>query len=175
MGDTTRRCPRDGVALAAVALATGEGATVDTCGDCGGFFLDKNELLRLTGDRRLNSVLRDEAGVQPAAIGCPACGTSMVREIVRVRDTEPDAIEALPVDGGRVAVDVCPGCFGLWLDRGELDILRARINRAPVEREGDGPRAVAVARQVRVTQARAAGRRFVWLDEAVHELARRYR
>lgn len=42
-------------------------------------------------------------------MNCPVCGQSL-REVER----------------SGVAIDICPGCKGVWLDRGELEKLIAR-------------------------------------------------
>jgi Zn-finger nucleic acid-binding protein len=55
---------------------------------------------------------------------CPRCETSTLREIDR--------------DG--VAIDQCPDCRGVWLDRGELEKL---VNRAVREIEDAEARAAA--------------------------------
>lgn len=179
-----RSCPRDHSTLQPLALKMGSGATIDECAECHGIFLDKNELAKLTGDRALNSYLRDDVGFDSdSQLICPGCGGVMDAETVHVDKTEPDA----PVQPGTtVVVDVCLTCFGLWLDKGELDVLRARANKAPVVRaagkDEELAKAVEVRRRLVVQEGGAQGRgvggavrrRFVWLDNAMDELVRRY-
>lgn len=110
-----RDCPRDRTPLVAKE-APGTRVTVDECPKCSGLFLDKNELAKLTGDRKLNEYLRDKVGDDSdSQLVCPACGGIMDAELV-----------------GEITVDVCLTCFGLWLDAGELDRLAARDKAAEV-------------------------------------------
>ncbi|MCP3919421.1 MAG: hypothetical protein GY711_28115 [bacterium] len=44
------------------------------------------------------------------AIACPACSTTMVKELVL-----------------NIIVDNCPSCHGAWLDGGELGVLRQAL------------------------------------------------
>jgi Zn-finger nucleic acid-binding protein len=48
-----------------------------------------------------------------AALACPSCSATLV-----------------PVDRSGVTIDACPGCRGVWLDRGELDKLVALEQQA---------------------------------------------
>lgn len=52
---------------------------------------------------------------------CPRCEGEVLEERVR--------------DG--VTVDICHGCRGIWLDRGELERLLARAGRADEERSAE--------------------------------------
>lgn len=116
-----RRCPRDGEQLARVNMKVGRGVEVDTCPQCAGFFLDRDEVRELTGDADLNEHLKEHAWpVAEHTLGCPACAGPM------------DATEA-----SGVVVDVCARCLGIWFDGGELPAVRAKSVRVPVQ---EGPR-----------------------------------
>lgn len=128
---SSRACPRDRAPLRAAARSEVLGATIDECGSCGGLFLDKKELFRLTGDHKLEESLRALGG-RDAGLACPACAGAMSAEDVVIRATEDGA--TLPAEGLRVTVDVCRSCFGLWLDAGEFETLRARVNYDDVVR-----------------------------------------
>ena len=150
----TRECPRDHTRLVAEKLAVrGPDVTIDRCPKCGGIFLDKNELARITGDVKLNAHLRDEVGHDSDTdILCPSCGGIMDGE-----------------DVGGATVDVCLTCFGLWLDRGELDTLKARPNAAPVE--------VTPEKAAEIGAARGRGKRrgvLAAIDRPFAEFVRRY-
>lgn len=166
-----RACPRDHEPLARETVAVrGPDVIVDRCPKCEGVFLDKNELLRITGDARLNAHLRDDTGYDSdSTLVCPHCGGIM------------DAEEA----AGAV-VEVCLSCFGIWLDKGELDALRSRPNAELVHhapsKAAELDKAVDVKRRLRVEEAKRQGRgaggfvrrRFLWLDDTLDEVVRRY-
>lgn len=115
-GLLVRECPRDRTLLAASKVAVfGPDVAIDTCPKCAGVYLDKNELGRLTSNGALNRWLRDKTGYDvDGALICPSCGGLM------------DLEHAHGVD-----VDVCLTCFGLWLDAGELEALKATKKGAP--------------------------------------------
>lgn len=110
-----RACPRDGTRLTLSRVAVfGPDVEVDACPRCQGVYLDKNELGRLVGDSKLNAYLRDMVGYDvDSQLICPSCGGLMDLEHVRGVD-----------------VEVCLSCFGIWLDAGELDALKASKGRA---------------------------------------------
>lgn len=41
-------------------------------------------------------------------------------------------IRLMPANRGQVAIDFCPKCWGVWLDRGELDMIirQSRMDEA---------------------------------------------
>jgi hypothetical protein len=71
-------------------------------------------------DRELVEKLKKEQGEaasQAALMHCPKCGTKLVTV------TQHD-----------VTVEECPSCKGIWLDRGELEILAKRENEGAIGR-----------------------------------------
>jgi Zn-finger nucleic acid-binding protein len=103
--------------------ATIAGMEVDLCPSCGGLWLDRGEL------ERLNRVPRDaveqlrfaltggeQAGVSPTQTACPAC---------------PGALQQVKL--GRVLIDYCEKCRGVFLDKGELDAAMAAVRGASVD------------------------------------------
>lgn len=86
----------------------GPDVKVDVCPQCHGLYLDKGEILRLTGNRPLHTFLTKYVGIDSdSQLVCPGCGGIMDLE-----------------DAAGVKVDVCIQCFGLWLDAGELEKLQ---------------------------------------------------
>jgi len=86
----------------------GPNLIIDRCRACGGIWLDKGELARLLGNRRLTDYLTKEIGTQSKSeLVCPSCGGLMDIEAA-------DEIE----------IDVCISCGGVWLDADELDKLK---------------------------------------------------
>jgi len=104
-----RDCPRDHTPLVEERRpALGPDVKVDACPKCQGVFLDKGEILRLTGNRALNHFLTKQVGIDSdSQLVCPADGGIMDLE-----------------DAAGIKVDVCLSCFGLWLDQGELEQLQ---------------------------------------------------
>jgi len=97
-----------------------EGVTIDACDQCGGEFLDADELGHIVRAheehftpelRRMVSQRQPEFGVSNEAagrsIGCPKCGSPM--EVINYCG-----------DSG-IYVDRCTFCGGFWLDADELD------------------------------------------------------
>lgn len=81
----------------------------DQCPKCQGLFLDENEIGRITGNSKLNTLLTRYVGLDSDSQRvCPACGGVMDGE-----------------DAAGTRVDVCLTCFGVWLDAGELEALQA--------------------------------------------------
>ena len=154
-----RACPRDHTRLVAEKVAVrGPNVTIDKCPRCAGVFLEKNELLRISGDFRLNKYLRDKVALDSdSQLVCPHCGGIMDLEQI-----------------AGVEVEVCLTCFGLWLDGGELEALKDRSNAAPIpltsEKRGE------IARGEKATKDRRGRLRspFADLDRAFGEFARRY-
>lgn len=113
------KCPRTSSAL--VALRIG-GVDTDVCEDCGGLWLDRQELARFEqpsdafGDalvahlRQFPAALLDHS----VRLRCPRHpGTVMLRR----RYSQRIAVE----------IDECPECGGLWLDADELGAIRDGI------------------------------------------------
>ena len=96
---------------------------VDLCPSCGGLWLDRGEIERL-GKTKSDEVdhLRQEltggaqAGFSETPTSCPAC---------------PGKLHEVRV--GRVMIDVCGQCGGLFLDRGELDAALAAVKGSSME------------------------------------------
>jgi Zn-finger nucleic acid-binding protein len=53
-----------------------------------------------------------EQGFRTERLACPNCGTPLVE-----------------IDRSEIMIDACPGCRGVWLDRGELDRLLDKERR----------------------------------------------
>lgn len=101
-------CPRDRTPLEEREHEIpGFNVWADHCPKCEGVFLDKNELLRLTGQKHINRQVTAALGVDVGSpLVCPADGGLMDDEHF-----------------GDVTLDVCLSCQGIWLDKGELESL----------------------------------------------------
>ena len=113
------------------------GITVDVCRDgCGGIWFDRAELQRLddkaeaAGESLLH--VNRRAGVPidaKAPRTCPRCaGVVMMRHCYSRRR--------------EVEIDECGGCGGIWLDDGELAVIRGQY-RTEAERRKDAHRGAA--------------------------------
>jgi Zn-finger nucleic acid-binding protein len=104
-------CPRCNEILDRLSVASVE---IDLCPGCSGIWLDKGELALLrerAGFRDLRELKQHCAGqrvVPPSSrnvqLACPSCAGTLSA-----------------VGMGRVLVDACDQCEGIWLDRGELE------------------------------------------------------
>ncbi len=102
--------------------ATFQGLEVDLCPKCGGLWLDRGEITQAAQlpDKelaRLRGLLRGSSGPPPVPTEnkgpCPACEGHLSEVML-----------------GKVHVDYCGTCHGIFLDRGELqdaiDAVRAK-------------------------------------------------
>lgn len=105
---------------------------VDECPGCGGLWLDARELERIeevvANDYKVQLASPDylpdrsyEMALQKSRpdICCPKCGQPMSKT-----ECHPTSM---------VLVDVCPGCAGLWMDRGEVQSLEVFFERMRLE------------------------------------------
>lgn len=113
-------CPACGNDLTAMDVA---GVQLDVCqGGCGGAWFDKHELLKmdepdesagdlLMGVERDETITVDHTGKRP----CPRCkGVTMMRHFYSLKH--------------EVEVDECASCGGMWLDQGELAMIRSQYS-----------------------------------------------
>jgi Zn-finger nucleic acid-binding protein len=145
----TRECPTHWKPLVARTVPVpGLDVKVDECPTCQGVFLDRGEVGRLTGNDQLNTYLTKHAGLDSdSARVCPACGMVMDME-----------------DCDGVRVDVCLSCFGVWLDHGELDALKAKAPGAfdPANFTPEKQKEIRRAKEVRARDRKAWLRLFFY-------------
>lgn len=104
-----RECPRHFVPMTTEVISGRRDTEVEVCPECDGLYLDRKEILRLTGNRPLFDLTTKHLGIDSdSKLICPACGGLMDAE-------HPGGIE----------IDVCMSCNGVWLDKGELESLSA--------------------------------------------------
>ena len=104
-------CPRCHIEAAQrKAEVFGPDIIIDICPKCKGIWLDHGELKKMIKDKKLSDFLTKDIGTQSKSkLVCPRCGGLM--------DIE---------NADEVEVDVCINCYGVWLDRGELDDLKVK-------------------------------------------------
>ena len=93
------------------------------CPSCGGLWLDRGELDRLNKVPRpaveeLRHALAggEQAGISPTQTACPVC---------------PGKLHEAKL--GRVVIDYCDKCRGVFLDKGELDAALAAVRGTTLE------------------------------------------
>ena len=94
-----------------MVLTKNHGVSTRSCSTCGGVWLSKGEL---------NAILHPEdwdvefcttehgADAPPSGKKCPECPNTDLRK-------------GNFIEYSNIAIDYCPKCGGIWLDRGELD------------------------------------------------------
>ena len=126
MADTykTIKCPACGSVMKKIFVPSA-GINVDICADgCGSMFFDNQEL------QQFNKASDDISEIKKVLEGksftpvdvnetriCPACGKSMVKTRIK---------------GLKVQIDTCYTCGGIFLDHGELDIIRQGVRKTTV-------------------------------------------
>ena len=121
-GDKSIDCPRCGVALEDERFKRfGPDVIIDVCPSCRGTWYDRGELAKVIDDLSLQTRLIEfpMAG-ERSPIQCPRCSGDM-----RLRHE------------GSVEVDACTSCNGVWLDLGEEEALKAKLEW---ERHGETAR-----------------------------------
>ena len=103
-----RSCPKCQVGLRTLGI---EGVAVDLCPACRGIWFDRGELEAATG---ATLPLRPDQEVLHRATRtryvCPRCKVSLY--------------ERPFLSGSGIKIDECPGCAGIWLDRGEFSAIK---------------------------------------------------
>jgi Zn-finger nucleic acid-binding protein len=104
---------------------------VDECAKCHGIWLDAGELQRIESTKE-----RDYSEELKRIPDHVARAYEMARQKAQTERTCPSCGELERKEYGycsQIAVDSCPGCHGVWLDRGELSALEVFFEGA---REG---------------------------------------
>lgn len=94
-----RLCPECGKSFALIHV---KGVEIDTCLDCGSFWLDAGEFGALTAHEE---ILQNSLPCEPSTYPCPVCGERMGQRLMPVT---------------RMKIEVCPKNHGFYLERGEL-------------------------------------------------------
>ncbi len=139
------RCPNcNSGTLVAQRVKNDPDARVDRCRECGGLWFHPGSLTRVLSVAAKDLKVLDNAEITNRV--CPDC-------------MEPLACFKYPQT--LVAVDMCPKCKGIWLDKGELEELKAV--RTHLEQSGE------LEVYAPVTGVKGALLRFV--DKAINTLS----
>ena len=124
------KCPTDGDNL--VSQVYEADIEIDQCPNCGGMWLDHQELERIQGTRQHD--YSEEVSQMPDLVGnayamalarsepslsCPKCK--------RLMDRQEHG------DCSQILFDICPTCRGVWLDKGELRALEVFFEKTSSE------------------------------------------
>jgi Zn-finger nucleic acid-binding protein len=89
---------------------------VDQCAECSGTWFDFGELkkvLQAEDVQKLENVLENNEGDDLERGKCPSCGG------------DGNMVQCASLKAKDIHIDVCPICYGRWLDGGELERLRS--------------------------------------------------
>ncbi len=97
-----------------VPITHADHVAIDVCWACSGIWLDEGEMQKIW-DLGLEKIAPfwvnpADANVQKKDAKCPKCNVPL-QSVRNVRDP-------------RILQDLCPECFGVWLDGGELGLLQ---------------------------------------------------
>lgn len=105
------RCGKCGGDFAATFL---DDLIVDRCHQCGGVWLEHDEVARLVGPGREPLTEHGSRQFQRAPLDA----------VVGSCPTDRSALSRYPAPGVPAALEVCPHCHGVWFDRDEVELLR---------------------------------------------------
>lgn len=89
------------------------GVEVDLCSGCHGVWLDRTELAAITGQP---VDLPEKAPSTPTPLICPRCGGALFERAYAGR--------------ADLLVEVCRGCGGIYLDQGEMVVIKDLAKQA---------------------------------------------
>ena len=111
----SRECPRCHVKL---EIVYDKDIELDECSQCGGLWFDPNELNKIIGGEKSVEGMIFVSNKLGEQLRCPDCNIPM---------------EYCTVEG--VTVDICQECEGIWLDYGELELLKAKMPQGKITPE----------------------------------------
>ena len=110
------KCPRDGTELVRVTIA---GIELDKCHKCDGLWFDFGEMERLR-----DSELTDVERMLEKQYGDPAYEEGETSDFMRCPRCENARLQGCHYTFMTpIRIDRCEGCFGFWLDKGELETI----------------------------------------------------
>ena len=117
------KCPIDGATLETI---TYEGIRIERCPECGGIWLDADELGHIVEarEKRFTQGERDALAQAKPVFGVP------VDELDRELVSPKSGTKLKPVNYGGdsgIIINVCPNGEGIWLDACELESIQALV------------------------------------------------
>lgn len=123
----TIRCPACGNKMKKVFIPSA-GLNVDICVDgCGGIYFDRKEIQHFQNgnDKSYNEIKKELSGKiftpvnQNETRVCPVCAAKMVKT---------------KIQGLNVEIDTCYSCGGIFLDNGELELIRESMKKTSYQK-----------------------------------------
>lgn len=123
----TIRCPACGNKMKKVFIPSA-GVNVDICVDgCGGIYFDRKEIQHFQNgnDKSYNEIKKELSGKiftpvnQNETRVCPVCAAKMVKT---------------KIQGLNVEIDTCYSCGGIFLDNGELELIRESMKKTSYQK-----------------------------------------
>jgi len=115
-----------------------EGIRIDSCGDCGGTWLDAGELKHVVRAREVRFDPDERRAIASAAKITGIKMSEVDRAYTCPKCKEKTSAIHYGGDSG-IIIDRCPACRGIWLDRGELEKIQqvcGRLGRLSPRRLG---------------------------------------
>jgi Zn-finger nucleic acid-binding protein len=109
-------CPNDGTTLTTISV---ENVPVDSCGKCGGYWLQRGEL-ELLGEHHgahLEPITVGDIAIVDSRRKCPQDSTQLRQHEF--------------AEHSHVTIDQCPTCQGIWLDKTELSTILGYLEEGP--------------------------------------------
>ena len=97
-----------------------EGIRIDSCGDCGGTWLDAGELKHVVRAREVRFDPDERRAIASAAKITGIKMSEVDRAYTCPKCKEQTSAIHYGGDSG-IIIDRCPACRGIWLDQGELE------------------------------------------------------
>lgn len=123
------RCPVDGNELRSGYYEAD--IEVDQCSECDGIWLEKGELESIQ-----EIALRDyrsELAQMPEDTVKAYQAARQKREALKCPSCDSEMAEREHGYCSQIYIDVCPGCQGVWLDKGELQALEIFFERSQAD------------------------------------------
>ena len=110
-------CPR---CVGKLRTQSAEGVEIEVCDNCGGIWLDANELKELSSKTEKTPLSSENCAFEPTEgkgeMHCPKCSECPLDTFIYAFDSG-------------IELDRCPQCQGIWLDKNELEQVSALMSK----------------------------------------------
>ncbi len=151
-------CPRCGGGLSTIQY---EGAQIETCPGCGGEWLDAEELKKIVHTVEQRFSPQEIASVDAVNQNIFTIDESPENELVCPKCAGVELNRFNYASSTGIALDKCPVCEGIWLDKGELEKVQVLVEEWQKKFEEDletyGPTLVKIRKETDKEMGQAAG------------------
>ena len=106
------KCPKCGATLMETSY---KNQKIDICNQCGGAWVDGNEVLKIAGEGFKFPESEEKGGI----FYCPRC--------------EIRSLHSFKYPNSDIILEICEKCHGIWFDPGELQVIQ-NIDKNGVEK-----------------------------------------